>query len=203
MDNTNIEPHRKKAHAKLSTLGRKFFQLIEFDESEELVLEIRKHPFGLVLVELTGLLITLIIIGAAFFIANDMPSIVGEGVDTSSSNALVVSIGLVLGIFSIIGTEIAAILYRNNVIFITSEKIAQVLYTSIFNRKLSQLSIGDVQDVTVRQNGVFPRLLNYGTLVIETAGEQQNLIFTFVPVPYEASKTIVRAHEENMRRYGN
>ena len=86
---------------------------------------------------------------------------------------------------------------------VTSDKIAQVLYRTIFDRKISQLSIGDVQDVTVTQRGVLARMFNYGTIVIETAGEQQNYTFTFVPDPYMCGKAIVGAHEENLKQYGN
>lgn len=98
---------------------------------------------------------------------------------------------------------IQAILYSNNVIFVTSEKIAQILYINLFNKKISQLSIGDVQDVTVTQKGILAHIFNYGTLVIETAGEQQNYNFTYIPEPYKNSKLIVGAHERNLVQFGN
>lgn len=98
---------------------------------------------------------------------------------------------------------IAAVIYNNSVVFVTSEKIVQVLYISLFNRKISQLGIGDVQDVTVQQVGIFPRIFNYGTLVVETAGEQQNYTFTYTPRPYESAKAIVGAHEKDVAAHGN
>jgi hypothetical protein len=55
----------------------------------------------------------------------------------------------------------------------------------------------------VTQDGIFPRIFNYGTVVIETAGEQNNYIFTYTPFPYQVSKDIVGAHERNLQRYGN
>ena len=86
---------------------------------------------------------------------------------------------------------------------VTSEKLAQLLNPSLFNRKISQLSIGDVQDVSVHQNGIFPHIFDYGTVVIETAGEQQNYTFTFAPEPYKCAQAMVNAHEENLKLYGN
>jgi hypothetical protein len=112
-------------------------------------------------------------------------------------------LGLILVIGCLIGTGIGAYLYISNVILVTSEKLAQVLYKSIFNRKISQLSIGDVQDVTVNQVGLTARLFNYGTIIIETAGEQDNYDFTYVPDPYKKSKLIVGSHEVNLTKYGN
>lgn len=97
----------------------------------------------------------------------------------------------------------AAIFYKSNVVLVTNEKLAQVLYKNLFHRRISKLSIGDVQDVTVIQKGVFAHLFNYGTLIVETAGEQQNYTFAFAPNPYESSKAIVMAHEDNLKRHGN
>lgn len=189
----------------MSNLGQRFFGLVEFDDKEEFLLEIRKHLFGLILIQISGVLITFILMAIPMLIAANLDFFqIGEiGGDTSSIRTVLIFVGLLLGIFSIIASLIAAIIYRNNVIYITNEKIAQVIYTSIFNRKLSQLSIGDVQDVTVSQNGLFPRLFKYGTLVVETAGEQQNYTFNYVPNPYESSRIIIAAHEESVHHYGN
>lgn len=200
---SKAEQHRQQASARLSSLGKKFFQFVEFDENENLIMEIRKHPFGLFVVQATGLFITLIIVLTSMFLASGLSTTLDIDLQSNGGKSIIITAGLILGVLSIVGTEIAAMLYRSNVIFVTSEKIAQVIYVSLFNRKLSQLSIGDVQDVTVRQNGIFPRIFNYGTLVIETAGEQQNYSFTYVPKPYEASTAIVGAHEENLKKYGN
>lgn len=196
-----ITSHRREAQGRLSAMGQRFFNMIEFDDNEELILEIRKHPFGLFLIEVGGFLVTLLLTVIPIAIALNIETL---GVGSSSTvKTLLIFIGFILGILAIGATFIAAILYRNNVIFVTNEKIAQVLYTSLFNRKVSQLSIGDVQDVTVRQDGIFPRIFKYGTLVIETAGEQQNYTFSYVPNPYETGRVIVGSHEQNLKKYGN
>lgn len=195
--------HRAQAAARLTPLGKRYFELIEFDESEDLILEIRKHPFGLLLVELTGLFVTVVVALVTIVLPSAVDFNTLLGVDDGLFKSIIIGVGLILTILSLIGTVIASILYRSNVIFVTTDKIAQVLYTSIFNRKISQLSIGDVQDVTVTQKGIFARIFNYGTLVIETAGEQQNYTFTYVPKPYESSKAIIGAHENNLHKFGN
>lgn len=190
---------------KLSTDGRHLFERIEFDDKEKLLVEIRKHPFGLLLRYITGTLV-IIVFSAVFFIVpaftgNDTAGLVG--VDGSAVQAVMALVGLVLVTLAIAVTFISAYLYKTNVLLVTSDKLAQVLNVSLFNRKISQLSIGDVQDISVHQNGFFPRILNYGTIFIETAGEQSNLKFTFAPDPYKKSKVIVNAHEENLKLYGN
>lgn len=188
----------------LSSRARGFFHLIEFDDDERLVTEIRKHPFGLFLIYFGGGFVTvaifaLLVIVPSFFSGDPL----GLGFDLASIKAILTLAGILLSGLAVLATLLGAYLYQANVVLVTNEKIAQMLYRTIFDRKISQLSIGDVQDVTVSQSGIFARFFNYGTLVIETAGEQQNYSFTYTPTPYEAAKSIVGAHERNVAQYGN
>jgi hypothetical protein len=184
----------------LSSIGKKFFKFVEFDDQEILLAEIRKHPFGLLVIFLTGGIIAFVLLlGVTAVASSDFLTTLGF----ANGSPIIVFIGFLLSLFILAATLINAHLYRNNVVFVTNEKLAQILFITLFNRKLSQLSIGDIQDVTVQQNGFIPNLVGYGTLVVETAGEQQNYTFTFVPKPYETSKIIISAHESSIRHYGN
>lgn len=190
--------------SELSTVGRKHLHLIERDDNEEVLYEIRKHPIGLVGIYLTGFFVSAAVFGVTlalmYFLDGDRLDL---GFDGGFVRPIVGVIGGLISIVVLAMTAINAYLYQSNVVYVTSEKLAQVLYRTIFNRNISQLSIGDIQDVTTSQVGPLARIFNYGTLVIETAGEQQNYTFTFTPRPYEASKAIVNAHEENLKLYGN
>lgn len=195
---THMEP------SSLSPRARNFFKMIEFDPDEELVGEIRKHPFGLFVIFFTGGLVALALMIALMvlpLLINEDPT--GAGLDVGSIRSVLVGLGFLLTLLAIAMTAIAGYLYQSNIVIITSEKITQLLYKTIFDRKISQLSIGDVQDVTINQVGIFARIFNYGTLTIETAGEQANYTFTYTPNPYETGKLIVGSHEENLKRYGN
>jgi hypothetical protein len=188
----------------LSRHGKELFPLIEFDEEEELVWEIRKHPFGLFIIYFTGTTITFIIL--ALLVVGPLAfssDFLGLGINLGVLRPILIMVGFLLTLLSLVSTLIGAFLYTSDVVLVTSEKIAQQLHHSLFNKKISQLSIGDIQDVTVTKKGIFPTLFNYGTLVIETAGEQQNYTFTYTPNPYEASKAIVGAHEIDLRKHGN
>lgn len=188
----------------LSPMGRKYLPLIERDANETILYEIRKHPIGLVGIYALGMFVAGSLfagsLALSYVISND-PA--GIGGDFGALSPLVLLFGGVLSILALVMTAIGAYLYQSNVVFVTSDKIAQILNKTIFNRKVSQLSIGDVQDVTTTQKGPLAHLFHYGTLVIETAGEQSNYTFHFTPKPHEASRAIVSAHEENLKLYGN
>lgn len=196
--------HREQESKKLSSLGQSLFKYVEFDENETILAEIRKHPFGMFIIIFTGLIIALILVVVLIVLALNLNSF-GIGVEGDSNNfgGILVVLGLVLALLTIIITGITAILYRLNVVYVTNEKIAQVNYMSLFNREVSQLNIGKVEDVTITQKGVFSYLFNYGTFQVETAGELPNKEFTYVPKPHEKSKIIIDAHESYVEKHGN
>lgn len=190
----------------LTAPGKKFFDRIEFDQDEQLIKEVTKDPFGLFMIYLSGTLVTVLIfslfvIGGSFFSFES--TTVDTGIDNSSFQSLMVVIGLFLTVFSLVITAVVAYLYKNSIMLVTSEKVVQQLYIALFNRKISQLSIADVQDVTVRQQGIFAHIFNYGTLTIESAGEQSNYSFTFTPDPYQVAKDLVGSHEADVAKHGN
>ncbi len=190
----------------LTPIGKKFFDRVEFDDNEVLIREVRKDPFGLFVIYLGGFIavitvFSLMVLGGA---AADLSSLAASsGLAESSLRPLLIIFGFFLTVFCVVLTAVAAFLYVNNIILITSEKVCQQLYLSLFNKKISQLSIADVQDVTVKQQGIWAHLCSYGTLTIETAGEQTNYTFTFVPEPYAVSKDLVGSHEADVAAHGN
>lgn len=187
----------------LSPSARQAFKLIEFDEDERLLLEIRKHPFGLFLIYLIGTFVTISMLVVAVMVVIFANNGSNYGYDFSSLQMPVILVTFLMAVLSLVMTGVGSYLYKTNVILVTSDKLSQLLNRTIFDRKISQLSIGDVQDVTVSQKGIFAHLFNYGTIVIETAGEQENYNFTYAPNPYECAKIIVGAHESNLKEYGN
>jgi uncharacterized membrane protein YdbT with pleckstrin-like domain len=182
--------------------AQKYLNLIEFDAEESVVCTIKKHPIGLLSIYFTGLLVTMsvIIIGIMFggMFVSATESEVPEWAET-----VIYVVSALVGITALAMTYIAAYIYQHNVIIVTSDKIVQILYKNIVDRKVSQLSLGDLQDVTVDQTGIFARLFHYGTLVIETAGEQNNFSFSYAPYPYECAKDIVGSRESSIKKYGN
>jgi|SRR3990167_2101559 len=196
--------HREQESNKLSALGKSLFKYVEFDDSETILAEVRKHPFGMFLIICTGIIIALILMVVLVVLALNLDTfgVVEEG-GSSAFSGILVGLGLVLSLLTTIITGITAILYRLNVVYVTNEKIAQVNYMGLFHREVSQLNIGKVEDVTITQRGVFAYIFNYGTFQVETAGELPNKQFTYVSKPHEISKIIIDAHELYVEKYGN
>jgi len=201
MDNsTAISPHKAEASAKLSPMGAKLFRYIEFDDKEELLAEIRKHPIGAIVTGATGVIIALVIAIATTLLARNLGNL--DITNNDSMKALLLAGGLILALLALAITAISVAIYNNNVIYVTNQKIAEVSYVSIFNRKVTQLGMGSVEDVTFRQQGIFAKIFGYGTIIVETAGEVENCYFTLMPNPNFYAQKIIQAHEDYINVHG-
>ena len=91
-------------------------------------------------------------------------------------------------------------IWRRNKIVFTNQHIVDVDQIGLFNRNVSTLRLEEIQDVSARINGPLETFMNYGTLIIQTAGERENFVFDYVPNPNELERYVI-----DLRRkyYGN
>lgn len=172
----------------------------QINPTETKIADVRRHPFGLFLVYLQ-IFVALSISLALIFFA--LPSVLDTlGLSSSGADSIAYAfgfIGIVLGvIFLILATRI----YQGNQLIITNVNITQVTQVGLFNRKVSELSMANVEDVTAQQRGIFPTLFNYGRLVVETAGEQTNFVFEYCPNPNAYAKAILDARQNFVSENG-
>ncbi len=78
---------------------------------------------------------------------------------------------------------------------VTTERIINREQNGLFNRVVSELDLGVIQDVTAEQKGLFPTILHYGDVYIQTAGTTERFIFEQIPNPYKVAKIIQKLNE--------
>jgi len=93
---------------------------------------------------------------------------------------------------------LATIVYWQNQWVVTTDSITQVAQRGLFNRQVSQLSMDNLEDVTVDQVGIIAKIFNFGTLRVETAGERAKFLFVYCPRPNRYAHEILEAHETFM-----
>lgn len=179
--------------------------LFEHDDQERILGEIPRSNIGLVFIVINAVFLTALILGILFMVAKNETGIL-ESFDVSADFDLA---GVMAVVFMVVITLILAgallggYIYINSYIILTDQKLILINTKGIFARRVSQLSIGDVQDVSVDQNTLLSRLFNYGNINIETAGEQAHFVFSYADKPNDNAKFIVEAHEQNLKLYGN
>lgn len=117
--------------------------------------------------------------------------------DTSSTNISgALSAAMVLAAILLVLILFAATyVYRQSRLFVTDKSLVQVLQKTLFNRKVSRLSMSNVEDVNEEQRGILANLFNYGTLTVQTAGTEDNFIFTLCPNPAGLADRIIEARQ--------
>lgn len=77
-----------------------------------------------------------------------------------------------------------------NVYIITDERVIDVDFASMIYRNVSSAKIENIEDVTARTTGPLAAVFDYGTILIQTAGEKTQFEFDHVPQPAKVTKLI-------------
>jgi len=160
----------------------------EVDNDEKKLAEVPKHPIGILgmfFLVGVGMLAAIVLVYAL------LPSLLDSSLLLFITNIFAGSAVLLALLINIL----AAVVYRQNRLIITDRNITQILQYGLFSRKVSQLNLVNVEDVTSIQSGILSTLFGYGTVKIETAGEQENFNYTYCPRPTYYTKVILEARE--------
>lgn len=158
---------------------------------EQVICEIKRHPFGVISMYCAGAFA--IIVTAVLAIL--APSLIGEYAldgnvqSVALGGAAIVAIGVVAILL------LATSIYWQNRWIVTDDSITQISQNGLFGRKVSQLSLESLEDITVDKNGLVQTMFNFGTLHAETAGEKSKFVFIYCPDPNKYARLILQAHE--------
>ncbi len=152
---------------------------------DQIVISVHKHIFGLIVLYIEALLGIIAVFALFAFL---VPSLAGNNKTQVYGIGSLVLI-LILALTAVV-LALATFVYRRSQLVVTHTNITQVNQIGLFNRKISQLSLGDVEDVSAVQKGIFASLLKYGTVYVETAGEQANFHFDYCPDANYVAKQI-------------
>ena len=150
------------------------------DENEKIVLVLRQHPITQLKGTLTLILATIII---PFLISS-----VGllNGLDNEYTfAAYFFGIIIILGLFTR-----AFLLWFFNVYIITDERVIDVDFNSMIYKNISSAKIENIEDITTQTMGPMASIFDYGTILLQTAGEKTEFEFDHVPHPSKVTKLL-------------
>ncbi len=203
-DNTTDQPKQSdiadKAAEQRGRLLDPTGKIESLTANETLLFDVRRHPFGLFLLYLQAFVG--IFLGLVITIAF-MPSLADViGVSRGTISSIAAAFALFVIAFGLIFVVLATRIYRGNQLISSDKNVTQVLQIGLFDRKVSELSMGNIEDVTAQQKGILPTIFNYGELRIETAGEQNNFTFIYCPNPNAYAKAILDARLAFLTQHG-
>lgn len=172
--------------------------MVVLQPGETVVATIKRHPFGIVSLyaaALGGISIAAIL---AFVLLPDLL----DQLSGSASSVLYLGLIIVISLLVLI-LGVATTVYWQNQWVVTTDSITQITQNSLFGRQVSQLSMDNLEDVTVNQDGILPHMFGFGTLKVETAGERAKFVFTYCPHPNDYARQILEIHEKFLEERRN
>ncbi len=93
-------------------------------------------------------------------------------------------------------------IWRNNRILVTNEHIVDIDQVTLFRRSVATLTLSRIQDVSAEIAGPVQTVFQYGTVVIQTAGQQEKFKFDYLPHPYDVEQYVLEVHKEYLAEHG-
>jgi len=163
----------------------KVFSFEEKDTDEEIILVLRPHWFT----NVHWIVVTTIFLVLPFFL--NLPSLF------SSIKPSFAFTGI---LFWYLVTFIYAfekfLSWYFNVFIITDERVIDIDFNNLLVKKFGEAKINMIQDVSSKVIGFFPTIFNYGTVLIQTASEVNQIIFENVSSPEKVIKVLQQLRQE-------
>jgi len=165
------------------------------EPGENVLTVVRRSLIGLVGTYLVAVAAVAALLGVIIAISPGAFENSGGGASGSLLVIIILSI-LLLALFLFTATYV----YLQSRLLVTDRSLVQIMQKTLFSRKVSRLSMSNVEDVNEEQRGFIASLFNYGTLTVQTAGTEDNFIFTLCPNPAQLADRIIEARQMYAKR---
>lgn len=165
---------------------------------EKILCWVHRHWLFLLPDILIGSLLTIIPIGLIIG-ANAL----GADLSTYPTRPAIVIIGSVYYLGLVTWFFIRWIDFYLDLAIVTDQKVVDIDQFGLFRRNVAELKHDVVQDVTTNKAGILQTFFDFGDVVIQTAGEQENFTFRTIPHPDEVARKITEVgHDKEAEEKG-
>lgn len=162
-------------------------QLFQPNPGESLVASLRRHPITFLKPVFLFVVMTALPFAAKLIFFQDKPVTI-ENPLLQTGGILFIS-AYFLAIWLLFLTQFSD--YYLDIDIVTNDRIIDIEQKGLFGRSISELDLSRIQDVHSEIKGIFPSLFNFGTVVVQTAGEEKNFVFEQVPDPHAVRQRIL------------
>jgi uncharacterized membrane protein YdbT with pleckstrin-like domain len=193
----------RKNSENLAGVPDEFMNLFEHDPSEVIMLQATRHAVGVIAIFAMAGVAAFLVLAMYMFVISDSSFFNSIGMNADNVGAIGALVMIILMVLIVGVSLLAATVYKKSRLILTNQKVVLIQYHSLIAREVSQLNIGEVEDVNVSQPSIFDRIFKTGRITIETSGEQNNYVLTQVEKPFEFAKQTIQMHEGSIAEYGN
>ncbi len=84
---------------------------------------------------------------------------------------------------------------------LTDRRIVAIDQRGFFNRATSSLRLERIQDITVEIKGVIETVLDFGTMRVQTAGEEPDFVIRGIPHPKQFKELIIAHYDPKIEQH--
>lgn len=171
---------------------QKYFETQE--ENEKVILVIRRHWMALY----KPIFIAFCSIIFGFIAISYLPKFAPSLFEGTSYNFYV----LILSVWFLAANLyffVSWLVFYLNVGIVTDQNFVDIDQENLLHRKVSTLSLKDIQDVSASHKGFFQTYFDFGDVLVQTAGELPNFELINIPDPAGYAKKILDL-QENFKR---
>jgi uncharacterized membrane protein YdbT with pleckstrin-like domain len=185
-----LQPTNAPASDQLKKHGLLVSELAMLNSDERIITVVHRSVIGLIYIYLFALGAVTALLALAVLAFPTIFSTLSVSSNMLLFAGAIFSVALVFFILFI-----ATYIYRQSKLIVTDQNLIQILQNGLFARKVSRLSVSNVEDVSADVQGILQTIFNYGTLTVETAGEMRNFVFPYCPNPNKYADQILDARQ--------
>jgi len=174
--NMSVSPENARRHEE--SVGR--YPHLNLSEGEFVIIDLKRHPIGLLLPVLATGILLLALIAVLIFYPSEQDS--SLPLTLPSFDIIMLPVLLVMLLVGI-GGSVAIWVYLQNQFYLTNESVIQEIQSGLFTRHEQTVSLGSIEDASFKQSGVLQMMLDYGTIRLSTEGEETTYRFSYVTNP--------------------
>lgn len=150
-------------------------------ENEDILWFSRQHPY---VFALTGYLLIFVLLFSSFplFIFGTTP--------------IAIKFFLFFLVLVIVVMAVKIFIWWNTIYVLTNQRVIGIHQSRIFFRRVSEVPLENIQNISHTKEGMPQHLLNYGSVEIQTSGGKIALIIEQIPNPYSVEQQILEAQRE-------
>lgn len=89
------------------------------------------------------------------------------------------------------------VIWHFNIFLITNQRLVIFEQKGIFHKNVTETAFDNIQDISYNKKGVWPTVLDYGTIIVKTASLNSKLEFKKVKNPGKIQEKLVEIQTEN------
>lgn len=161
--------------------------LIHTKNYEQVVVQVRRHLITYVPTLLFFILLLLVPLVVYYLLSATMPNLLVE----QTSYTLLVLLASVYLLSILLFFYTSFVEFYLDIHIVTSDRMVDVNQITLFARKIAEVDLYQIQDVSSEIKGFFGTVFNYGYVDVQTAGSIPKFSMENVPNPHRLRRIIL------------